>query len=160
MRLRATGFAALAFVGAWTLVAAAQVGGKPVRGGNPTPGTEQPAPPNLSDRVTMTGCLRPAPAGAAKASEPADSNTVTDARFQLMSAERVNRVPPGTGQSELAAKASGRTFRLEGIDSQFSPFVNTKVEISGEIKPRAEGTPTAPPTLLVEFVQKLASTCG
>ena len=35
-------------------------------------------------------------------------------------------------------EVSSKTYRLEGIDSQFSPFVGAKVEISGEIKaPRA-----------------------
>jgi len=26
--------------------------------GNPTPGTPQPDPPNLADRITLTGCVR------------------------------------------------------------------------------------------------------
>src|SRR5215468_4036347 len=83
-----------------TFGAAAQVGGKLVIGGNPTPGTEQPAPPNLSDRITLSGCLRAAPKGTGAIPTP-DPNVPSDARFVLSSASRVDRVPPGTGSSEL-----------------------------------------------------------
>jgi len=152
----------IALVAASSFVATAQVGGKLVTGGNPTPGTAQPEPPNLSDRVTLTGCVRPAPTiEGAKAAEPPDENTPTDARFVLTSAERVNKVPPGTGGSVLATKASSRTYRLEGLDSQFSPFVNTKVEISGEVRTSSstESAVSGVLTLLVEFVQKIEPKC-
>ncbi|HKE83814.1 MAG TPA: hypothetical protein VKB50_08675 [Vicinamibacterales bacterium] len=142
-----------------TLGAAAQVGGKLVVGGNPTPGTEQPAPPALSDRVALTGCLRAAPKSAG-ATETPDPNVPSGSRFVLIGATRVDRLPPGTGGSELATATSSPTYRLEGLESQFSPFVNAKVEISGEIKPPTSEAPASnPPTLSVEFVQKLASTC-
>ena len=151
----------IALVAASTIVATAQSGGKPVSGGNPTPGTPQPDPPNLADRITLTGCLQPAPKGIADNSGIADSkpdaNTPVDTRYVLTNAQRVNRLPPGTGGSELAKQTARGGYRLEGIESQFSPFVNTKVEISGEIKPPTSDA-TAP-TLLVEFVQKIASRC-
>jgi hypothetical protein len=144
----------LAFVAAATIVVTTQSGGKPISGGNPTPGTAQPDPPNLADRITLTGCLEPAPKSDA-VSGP-DSNTPVDSRYVLTGAQRVNRLPPGTGGSEVAKKANSRSYRLEGLESQFSPFVNTKVEVSGEVKPPpANGVPT----LLVEFIQKLESRC-
>ena len=144
-----------ALLSSFTL-AYAQGGGKPVSGGNPTPGTSQPDPPNLSDRVTLSGCLQPTP-GSTSGAEPLDTNTPSASRFVLSGARPVDRLPPGTGGSDLATKTSSASFRLEGLDSQFSPFVNTKVEISGEIRPRSpEG---GPPTLLVEFVQKIANRC-
>ncbi len=139
-----------------TLTTVAQVGGKPVSGGNPTPGTVQPDPPNLSDRITVTGCLQPAPKSAT-GSETPDPNTPSDARFVLSSAKRIDRLPPGTGGSPLAANTNSASYRLEGIDSQFSPFVNARVEVSGEVKPSSDKT--SAPTLLVEFVQKTGSTC-
>ena len=139
-----------------TLTTVAQVGGKPVSGGNPTPGTVQPDPPNLSDRITVTGCLQPAPMSAT-GSETPDPNTPSDARFVLSSAKRIDRLPPGTGGSPLAANTNSASYRLEGIDSQFSPFVNARVEVSGEVKPSSDKT--SAPTLLVEFVQKTGSTC-
>jgi hypothetical protein len=85
-----------------------------------------------------------------------DSNTPSNSRFELAKAERVDRVPPGTGGSAPAASVSAKTYRLEGIESQFSPFVGAKVEISGEIKESASANP---PTVIVEFVQKLAAKC-
>jgi hypothetical protein len=137
--------------------------------GNPTPGTPQPEPPTLADRITLTGCLQAAGAdvsGRAKA----DSNTPSDARFVLVQAERLLIVPADTGTSAVAASAAGGTYRLKALDSQLSPFVGTKVEISGEVVPLPLPTPLpAPPStgvgsgktpvLQVEFVQKLAPTC-
>jgi hypothetical protein len=159
MRRAAWASGLIACLAASTFVATAQVGGKLVIGGNPTPGTAQPDPPNLSDRIAVTGCLRPAPKSASGADTP-DANTPSDARYVLSGAQRVDRLPSGTGGSELAARARSSTFRLQGLDSQFSPFVNMKVEISGEIKPHASGeTADTTPTLLVGFIQKTASSC-
>ena len=152
--------ALIAMAIASSVVAGAQGGGTPVSGGNPTPGTPQPDPPNLNDRITVTGCLRPVPNQAA--AEAQDANTPSDSRFVLANAKRVERLPPGTGGSPLAAKANGNSYRLEGLDSQFSPFVNVMVEVSGEVKPLLVDKPTASggaPTLLVEFIQKTAATC-
>lgn len=143
-----------------TFTIAAQGGGKPISGGNPTPGTAQPDPPNLSDRITVTGCLQPAPKSAASDETP-DSNTPSNTRFVLSSAKRVDRLPPGTGGSALAANSNSASYRLEGIDSQFSPFMNARVEVSGEVKPAADkAVPgNGAPILLVEFIQKTGSTC-
>jgi hypothetical protein len=157
-----------AFVVALTAIASAQVGGKPTTG-NPTPGIAQPEPPNLADRVTFVGCLQPVTrraeaSASAKASadgsgsaSAADLNAPSNARFELTKAERLDRVPAGTGGSPATKSVSSKVYRLEGIDSQFSPFVGARVEISGEIKP-AENA--APPTLLVEFVQRVAAKCS
>jgi hypothetical protein len=131
-------------------IASAQGGGKPTTG-NPTPGTAQPDPPNLADRVTFAGCLQP----VARSAPTADPNTPSHSRFELTRAERVDRVPAGTGGSPAAASVSSKTFRLEGIDSQFSPFVGAKVEVSGEVSVKSPGAPT----LIVEFIQKLAAKC-
>jgi hypothetical protein len=155
---RAELLAAVALVVSATAIATAQIGGKFVSGGNPTPGTEQPAPPNVADRITLTGCMRPAPTPPGVPQTP-DANTPTNSRFVLANATRVDRVPADTGGSPLATAASGATYRLEGIESQFSPFVDTKVEISGEVKPSDANAPTISPMLLVEFVQKIAATC-
>jgi hypothetical protein len=139
-------------------------GGKRRVGDSPTPGTPQPAPPNLTDRVTFTGCLRAAEK-AGNGSQPiaTDPNTPSDARYVLTNAERQNIVPAGTGGSALAAKASSGTYRLEAIDAQLSPFVGSKVEISGQIKSAstaaASKVQSSNPTLQVEFVQRIAGSC-
>jgi hypothetical protein len=135
------------------------------RTGSPTPGTPQPDPPNLADRVTLTGCVQPAAQtrSGQQTAAPADPNSPSDSRYVLTGAERQNIVPAGTGGSPLAAKTSNRTYRLEAIEAQLSPFVGTKVEISGQIKsvstPATGDTSSSEPTLQVEFVQKIAATC-
>jgi hypothetical protein len=149
----------LAITAALTARAGAQIGGKPVNGGNPTPGTPQPDPPNLAVRVTLTGCLQPASRNGS-GSAAVDGNAVVDSRFELTRAERQNNLPADTGGSPAAAAAGSRTYRLAAIESQLSPFVGAKVEISGEILPRPDQSPqAAAPTLQVEFVQKLSASC-
>jgi len=151
-----------AFVTVSTLTGAAQIGGKLVIGGNPTPGTEQPDPPNLADRITLTGCLQTASVRRGGALDPpTDANTPSDARFVLANAERIDRVPAGAGGSP-ATTGGPSSYRLMGIESQFSPFAGTKVEISGEVKAGSSAEATSAgsmPTLVVEFIQKLAKTC-
>jgi hypothetical protein len=116
------------------ILLAGQIGGKLINGGNPTPGTPQPEPPNVADRVTATGCVQLAPK---KDGKPAavDGNTVTDSRYVLTAVGDAEKV----------------TYRLEAIESQLSPFVGAKVEITGEKKPKD--------VLLVEFAQKLSAAC-
>jgi hypothetical protein len=152
----------IALLAAWTIGLAAQQppGSKT---GNPTPGTPHPEPPNLADRITLTGCVQAAaaqPGGRPIAA--IDSNSPSDSRFLLVKAARVNVVPADTGTSAAASSAAGGTYRLNAIDSQLSPFVGTKVEISGEVLPptssAVDGSGKAP-VLHVEFVQKLSPTC-
>ena len=157
--VRTASLSGVAVIVAFTAVASAQGGGKPATG-NPTPGTAQPDPPNLADRVTFAGCLqsvtrRAEASASADTPASADANAPSNARFELTRAERVDRVPAGTGGSPATASVSSKTFRLEGIDSQFSPFVGAKVEVSGGINVKSPGAPT----LIVEFIQKLAAKC-
>ena len=137
---------------------AAQSGGKPARG-NPTPGTPQPDLPNPADLIIFIGFIQAAPSRGSAV----DSNTPGSGRYVLANAERQKTVPPGTGGSDLTVKISSRTYRLEGIESQMSPFVGTKVEVSGEIKPAVSASSgdreSNVPTLLVEFVQRIARSC-
>ena len=130
-RIRSGG-CALVLAAAFAAGVSAQGGGKPLKG-NPTPGTAQPDPPSLADRITLTGCVQPTPGRSTSA---VDENTPSDTRFILTRAERRDVTPPGTGGSAAASSASGRAYRLEAIESQLSAFVGTKVEVSGEVKPR------------------------
>jgi hypothetical protein len=121
--------------------------------GNPTPGTPQPDPPNVADRIAVSGCLQVAPgAGAAPASA---ATTPAANRFVLRDVKKDGRVSPATGASGAATAAVATTYRLEALESQLSPFVNARVELSGEVKAAADG----PPVLLVEFVRKIAAKC-
>ena len=161
MRRRAASLAGVMAIVVSSALVSAQAPGKPVTG-NPTPGIAQPEPPNLADRVTFVGCLRITPrradalASADKSAATADPNSPSNSRFELANAARQDRVPEGTGGSPQTANVTSQTFRLEGIDSQFSPFVGAKVEISGEVKsPVSAG----PPTLIVELVQRISAKC-
>jgi len=132
------------------------------KSGNPTPGTPQPEPPNLADRVTLTGCVQATasgPSGGGRASNP---NEPSDSRFLLVRAERKSVVPPDTGSSPAAAQAASSTYRLKAIDSQLSPLAGATVEISGEIEPSTTKVEAAAggPTLIVEFVQRLPQKCS
>jgi hypothetical protein len=130
-----------------------------VRTGNPTPGTPQPDPPNLADRITLTGCVRRAEGAAPASATPASAPS--DARFLLTNARKGPRVPPGTGTSPAATAPAAETYRLEALDSHLSAFVGVEVEISGEVKTPDADAPagSGPPVLLVEFVQRIAATC-
>ena len=127
--------------------------------GNPTPGTPQPDPPNLADRITLTGCVRwAAPDGRGSVTSQ-DLNTTSSSTFVLTNATRVMRVPPGTGTSDSAKKPASPTYRLSALNSALVPFVGGRVEVSGEIddRPPAAG-PAQIPILNVGFVQRLGKT--
>jgi hypothetical protein len=127
------GFLAAILACGFCTAAAAQIGGKPIVGGNPTPGTPQPDPPNVAARVTATGCVELASKDT-KAAVPIDGNTVMDSRWVLATLEQPPKVQ----------------YKLAAIESQLSPFAGAKVEVSGE--PRGG-------VLQVEFVRKLAARC-
>jgi len=146
----------------YRLLAAQQARGS--KTGNPTPGTPQPDPPNVADRITVTGCVeRSRTQTGGRSAAAADPNDPSDARFVLVKAKRVHVVPPDTGTSAAAAGAASETYRLRAIDSQLSPFVGTRVEISGEILASRAGPATSEnasvPVLAVEFVQKQSPSC-
>ena len=123
------------------------------KSGNPTPGTPQPDPPIVADRIAVSGCLQLVPgAGAAPASaatEPASN------RFVLNDVKKDGKVSPETGTSAAAAAPAAASYRLEALESQLTPFLDTRVELSGGVKPPVNGSPV----LLVEFVRKIAPKC-
>jgi hypothetical protein len=153
-------FISVTAVVAVTTVNAAQGGGKPATG-NPTPGTAQPDPPKVADRVTFVGCLQRVARGAGAATA-AEANIPSNLRFELTNAEPAQRVPPGTASPAdgQTSSASSKVYRVEGIDSVFSPFIGSKVEITGEVRPPPKAEKGAPPTLVVEFLQRIAAKCS
>jgi len=127
--------------------------------GNPTPGTPQPDPPNLADRITLTGCVRWAAPDGRGSVPTQELNTTSSSTFVLANATRVMRVPPGTGTSDSAKKSASPTYRLLALNSALVPFVGARVEVSGEIddRPPAPGAAQIP-MLNVGFVQRLGRT--
>jgi hypothetical protein len=165
MMIQARWGVAVAWLGLSTIPLGAQQPPLPgTRTGNPTPGTPQPEPPNPAERITLTGCIEPADnKRAAEGASVGDRDSPSASGYMLTKAARRKVVPEGTGASAAAAKLKSRTYRLNAIDSQLSPFVGTRVEISGEVEP---STPNADnkadaktPILRVEFVQKVAPMC-
>jgi len=127
--------------------------------GNPTPGTPQPDPPNVADRITLTGCVRWAAPDGRGLVPARELNTPSTSTFVLTNAVRVTRVPPGTGTSDSAKKSASQTYRLSALNGALVPFVGARVEISGEIddRPSPDG-PAQRPILNVGFVQRLGKT--
>ena len=127
--------------------------------GNPTPGTPQPDPPKLSDRITLTGCVRWATPDGRGSVAAQELNILSSSTFVLANAARVMRVPPGTGTSDSAKKSASQTYRLSALNSALVPFAGARVEISGEIddRPPSEGA-AQPPMLNVGFVQRVGKT--
>lgn len=150
--------------GCLILVSVLATGGVSAQGtgrltGNPTPGTPQPDPPNLAERITLTGCVRSsAPDGRASVTAQ-ELNTFTSSTFVLTNAARVMRVPPGTGTSDSAKKSASPTYRLSALNSALVPFAGAQVEISGEVddRPSPDGT-VRTPILKVGFVQRMGKT--
>jgi hypothetical protein len=131
--------------------------------GNPTPGTPQPDPPKLADRITVVGCVQfGSPRGQGRGAVAAgELNSLSNSTFILTGAAREGRVPPGTGTSEVARTTKSPTYRLSAINSALVPFVGARVEISGEVQASAspEDNPQLP-ILQVGFVQRIARTCS
>ena len=136
---------------------AAQIGGTS-RTGNPTPGTPQPDPPNLANRITLVGCVQRSTADTTN-DQKVSQDTLSDSRYVLTNVTRRRVVPVGTGGSKLTKGQASRTYKLNAIESQLLPFLGGKVEISGELRPRPPSERTNPPTVQVEFVQRLGATC-
>ena len=127
--------------------------------GNPTPGTPQPDPPTLADRITVTGCVRSATANGRGALPTEELNAPSDSKFVLVNAAREERVPPGTGTSEAAKQPTSQMYRLSALNSALVPFVGSRVEISGEVEDRPPGDGgSQAPVLKVGFVQRLPKT--
>lgn len=119
--------------------------------GNPTPGTPQPEPPVLADRVAVTGCvIRVSEAGGGP-------SAFGDTRFVLTNVKKEGRVPAGTGTSAIAKSPLAARYRLAAIDSFIIPFVGARVQLSGEIVQPSEGKGD---TLLVAFIQRTTGKCS
>jgi hypothetical protein len=151
----------IALLGVLTVNLSAQVPPLPLKG-NPTPGTPQPDPPNLADRITLTGCVQAVDLKGGSGPTSGGPIAPTDAHFVLTDAKRESRVPPGAGTSSAARSASSRIYRLAATDASLSPFVGSWVEISGEVDlpPADAAGGDARPTLQVAFIQRIARRCA
>jgi len=125
--------------------------------GNPTPGTEQPKPPDPADRVTFTGCLKQVIAEIS----PGEANTPSDSHFVLSEARREKKDPAGSGAASSSLPASS-TYRLFGIDSVMASLAGSRVKISGDflgVSGAENGQGAATPVLRVLYAERLAKSC-
>ena len=139
----------------------------------PTPPTPQQSTPSSSDKkITVTGCLKAAPAvpgspaaaappaatGTAGATPPGaigTSGAATDAKFVLTGA---------SASPAEAAASSAQTYRLIANPTALSEHIGKKLELTGTIDPTSTADPKDPsasaPALKVESGKIVAATCS
>jgi hypothetical protein len=98
--------------------------------GAQAPSPQQQAPGESPDRVTVTGCLKPAPQSQTEANSPAPDAKAnsTDKGFVLTDATA------GPANAPDESKSVARTYRLVANDSALSPHAGKKVELTGTIQ--------------------------
>jgi hypothetical protein len=133
----------------------------------------QPAAPTASDsanKITITGCLQPAPPG------PTGTAGATDANRDAAGSEKfvltnVTSVPPKDAGAPSAPAA--RTYQLIANEAALTPHSGKKLEVTGVLDDQAGGsraaspaTPESPvasakaPKLIVESGKIVAPTCA
>lgn len=115
--------------------------------------------------ITVTGCVAKAEPGATGTAGAAGSAaTAKEAKFVLKDATAGASGPAGTAGAEKApASATASEYKLDGDDAKLTPHVGHKVEITGtadEAKgAAASASSTSTPTLKVDSVKMIASSC-
>ncbi len=109
--------------------------------GAQAPSPSQPAPGASPDRITITGCLQPAPASQTEANAPAPDAKAdsTGKGFVLTNASAGPANAPGESQ------AVARTYRLVANDSALSPHAGKKVELTGTVQDQDSSARTEKP---------------
>jgi hypothetical protein len=112
------------------LAAAAIVCAASMAIGAQAPSPQQQAPGESPDRVTVTGCLQPAPQSQTEANSPppdAKANS-TGKGFVLTD------TTAGPANAPDESKSVARTYRLVANDSALSPHAGKKVELTGTVQ--------------------------
>jgi len=135
----------------------------------PAPTPPAPTSEGADRRITVTGCLQPAPPNATEtAGTTAPGTTSTrDAKFMLTNVTKSSA--PDTSASTTPPVA--KTYRLVANDAALSPHTGKKLELTGTIEDRNSSTsaandssssanPSNAPQLRVEAGKVLAPTCS
>jgi hypothetical protein len=112
------------------LAAAAIVCAASMAIGAQAPSPQQQAPGESPDRVTVTGCLQPAPQSQTEANSPppdAKANS-TGKGFVLTD------TTAGPANAPDESKSVAKTYRLVANDSALSPHAGKKVELTGTVQ--------------------------
>jgi hypothetical protein len=168
-----------AIVAAATISALAQT--PPAPSQNPPPQTATTT--STEHRITVTGCLKPAPAAATDTvgAQPPPSTTGTagttvppsvpsdaaSARF-VLSGATTSPAETDPATTPQTSKDSAHTYRLLANPAALSPLVGKKLELTGAVIDDATaqtlttmdlGSPAAGPLLKVEAGKIVAATC-
>jgi hypothetical protein len=116
----------------------------------PAPSTAAPQTAG-ANRVTVTGCLREAPAGStATGTAGSSAPSATDATGKTASGEEkfvlANAAPSPNPSAAETQATKPQTYRLIANDSALSPHVGKKVELTGTVEGQeASATANAQP---------------
>ena len=95
-----------------------------------------------------------------------DRNVGYSRRVQCIKRDEVHPEYRGTSGTSPSASASAKSYRLDADDSQLTPHVGHKVEITGTVQGGASassatstGSTTNAPKLKVDSVKMIASSC-
>ncbi len=189
----------IATVFAAAITVAAQTGSTSQTPAGQTPGTQATPPPqtpagppsqtptgpppqNRSDssdrRITITGCLKPVPAGPTGTTGTADATPgATDAKGDPAAGDAkflLTNVAPADSSGDPKA-AAARTYRLVANESALLPHVGKKLELTGTVDEQPSSTRSqsatpsdasspasiaSAPKLIVESGKVLAPSCG
>jgi hypothetical protein len=136
--------------------------------GPPAPAA-QASPDGADRRITVTGCLQPAPPSATGTAGTTTPGTPPnpEAKFLLTNVTKSSASDASAATTPPAAK----TYRLVANDAALSPHAGKKLELSGTIDDRdssasvgrdssSSANPSSAPKLRVEAGKVLAATCS
>ena len=130
-----------------------------------TPSATQAAVPQTpsANKVTVTGCLREAPAGATGTSGSASAAGATDAAGKPASPEGkyilAEAVPSSPASGTPTSTSKPQTYRLIANDSALTPHVGKKLELTGTLEGK-DASASSDPQLRVESGNVLAGDCS
>jgi hypothetical protein len=149
-----------------------------------------PQNPSATDQITVTGCLKEAPATAAAPGPPVAAGTggttvttgttgtagaATDSsasqpKFVLTNASAAPAADPSAGAVSTASPtpSDAQTYRLIANPAALSPHVGKKLELTGTLESPASAAQTAdapagpatPPILMVKAGKIIAPSCS
>ena len=130
----------------------------------PPPSSQTPSS-SSADKVTLTGCIE---RSSASSSPTGTSGTAGASSASSETKFILNTAPSSssTAGTSGTASASAKSYRLDADDSQLTPHVGHKVEITGTVQGGASassatstGSTTNAPKLKVDSVKMIASSC-
>ena len=142
----------------------------------PSAAPATPAPPpaatpgDSANKITVTGCLQPAPPGPTGTAGTTDANR--DSASEKFILTNVTSVPTKDAAG-AASTSAARTYQLVANEAALTPHAGKKLEVTGTLDDQAGGTrgasPTTPespvsaakaPKLIAESAKIIAPTCA